>query len=79
MSSTPGQSINNIYRPVSVILADPQHVRTNVESFTDTRTLVKSLANYVRGNSVAAINRVQSEAARANYQQNLKANISLIG
>lgn len=72
-------STTNIYRPVSVILADPQHVRPNVESFTDTRTQIKSLANYVRGNAVAAINRAQKEAATANYTQNLKANISLIG
>ena len=71
-------SITNINKPVSVILADPNHVRLNVESFTDSRTQVKSLANYVKvdnANITAAINRVQAEAARANYKQNLRANL----
>lgn len=71
-------SISNINRPVSAILADPKHVRLNVESFTDSRTLVKSLANYVRvdaANITNAINRVQTEAARANYKQNVRANL----
>ena len=71
-------STSNINRPVSVILADPKHVRLNVESFTDSRSLVKSLANYVRvdnANIAAAINRVQKEAATANYKQNMRANL----
>ena len=71
-------STSNIKRPVSVILADPAHVRTNVESFTDTRTEVKIIANYCKvgsANVVSAINRVEAQAERTNYLQNLKANL----
>ena len=73
---------SNIIKPVSVILANLNHVNTNVEIFADSRTLAKSLANYVKGNAAvitAAINRVQNEATQANIKQNLKANIAQVG
>lgn len=72
-------STSNINRNVSVILADPQHVHPNVESFADTRTLTKSLAVMTKvdtPNVVNAINRVQACAAKTNYLQNCRANLT---
>ena len=76
MSTT--TSTSNIKRPVSVILTDPNHVLLNVESFTDSRTLIKSLANYCKldqANIVNAINRTEAAAERTNYLQNQRANL----
>lgn len=64
---------------MSVILGNPKQVQLNVESFTDTRTLTKSLANYCKvdqANIINAINRTEAAAERTNYLQNLKANLS---
>lgn len=63
---------------MSIILADPLHVHPNVENFQDTRTLAKVIANYCKvdsANVVTAINRVEMDAERANFKQNLKANL----
>lgn len=70
---------NNIYKPVSVILADPAHVRCNVETFQDTRTMVKVLGNYCKLDSasvVSAINRADVAAKKTNYLQNRKSNLT---
>ena len=75
------QSTTNINLPVSVILADPIHVRPNVETFADSRTIVKSTARMAKvdaGNVVNAINRVQTAAATANYLQNLRSNVGVV-
>lgn len=71
-------STSNIIRPVSVITADPAHVHTNTESFNDSRTITKCIANYCKlstANVVTAINRTEAQAERANYLQNLRANL----
>ena len=74
-------SRSNIQKPVAVILADPLHVRTNVETFQDTRTLIKVVGNYCKvdsANIVNAINRADLDAQRTNYKQNLRANLTAI-
>lgn len=71
-------STSNIIRPVSVIVADPAHVRLNTESFNDSRTITKCIANYCKvgtANVISAINRTEAQAERANYLQNLRANL----
>lgn len=71
-------STSNIHVPVSVILSNVQYVSANVESFQDTRTAVKSLANYCKldtANIAAAINRTELSAEQTNALQNLKASL----
>lgn len=75
----PGTSQSNIRRPATVILADPLHVRLNVENFQDTRTMTKVIANYCKvdaANIISAINRTDLAAQKANYRQNLRANLT---
>jgi len=72
-------STSNIQKPVSVILADPKHVHPNVETFQDSRTLVKVIANYCKvdqANIVNAINRTEIAAEKTNYLQNMRANLA---
>lgn len=71
----------NIHTPVATILADPKHVHPNVESFRDTRTMAKVIACYCKvdvANTVNAINRADITAQRANFKQNLRANLTAI-
>ena len=64
-----------------MILADPKHVHLNVENFQDSRTIVKSLANYCKvdsANVTAAINRVELDAEKTNLMQNYRANLTSV-